>query len=117
MKSYLLGIILSWACAIHCMAMPLLVSVSPALGGSFAISESTEHLILLAAAAISVYLLAKDIKHHHSYKFLAMWAFGFAIILGGHWVSEYETIAAFIGSAVTALALYRNNKQTISCHC
>ena len=48
------GACLSFACAIHCLAMPLLIVVLPLVGLGFFVGESAEWVIILSAVALAI---------------------------------------------------------------
>ena len=52
------GACLSVACAVHCLAMPLLVAVLPLIGLGFLANESAELVLILVAIGLAVGSLA-----------------------------------------------------------
>ena len=48
------GACLSFACAIHCMAAPLLMTVLPLVGLGFILSESAELALVVGAVGMAV---------------------------------------------------------------
>lgn len=76
------GAAVSWACAAHCLAAPLLVSFLPLFGLGFLAREETEYLfiglsILLAAAS----LLPAFFRVHRNFKTLLFFAGGLGLII------------------------------------
>jgi O-antigen/teichoic acid export membrane protein len=73
--STIYGFLLSFACAIHCLAMPFLVVLAP----SFFANEWLEILFILFSLIITFYNLIKGIKIHKNYLLLLL--FSFCILL------------------------------------
>lgn len=49
----LLGSVISTACAIHCLLLPILILILPLLGLAFILEESFEFMLLVSALAIA----------------------------------------------------------------
>ena len=62
------GACLSFACAIHCMAMPLLVTILPLIGLGFLANESAELVLITGAIGLAIGSLAWGIRHHRSWR-------------------------------------------------
>ncbi|MYF99736.1 MerC domain-containing protein [Candidatus Poribacteria bacterium] len=62
------GACLSFACAIHCMAMPLLVTILPLIGLSFLATERAELYLIIGAIALAIGSLAWGVQHHQSWR-------------------------------------------------
>ncbi len=56
------GVFLTALCAIHCLAMPFLMTALPFLGDY--LSESVEHLIVIVSLIIATFIIYKDFNHH-----------------------------------------------------
>ena len=64
-----LGMSLSVLCAIHCLAMPFLITLLPLAGSAFNLSWTSEILLIGSSIALSSVSLGHDYyKHHHSFK-------------------------------------------------
>ena len=81
------GACLSFACAVHCLAMPLLVAVLPLVGLGFLVSERAELVIIIGAVGLAIGSLAWGIRHHRNWR-------AFLILI---------TALAFIATARTAV--------------
>ncbi|MEK7724337.1 MAG: MerC domain-containing protein, partial [Acidobacteriota bacterium] len=46
------GAAVSWACAIHCLAMPFLITALPLFGLGFLTDETTEMIFILVSVII-----------------------------------------------------------------
>ena len=67
------GICVSLACAIHCLAMPILITVLPLIGLSFLTTETGELVIIGSAVLISIVSLTVGHNQHkqvHAFLFL-----------------------------------------------
>ena len=64
------GACLSVACAIHCLAMPLLVAVLPLIGLSFLANERAELVLISGAIALAIGSLAWGVRHHRRWRAL-----------------------------------------------
>ncbi|MGZ5281141.1 MAG: MerC domain-containing protein [Bacteroidia bacterium] len=60
-----LGVSLSVACSIHCLAMPFVVAAVPAAGSALHTDLFTEVLILGSSLLLSGFTLAKDYRQVH----------------------------------------------------
>lgn len=100
---------LSFVCAIHCLAMPILVTVLPALSGLPFADESFHFWMILAVIPISVYALSLGCKKHKRYRFLiigfvGLTFMGSAVILGHDYLGEMgEKTLTVIGVVIVAI--------------
>ncbi len=121
------GLILPFLCAIHCVALPFLVSLLPFLGQSFFSSEVFEWLMLLVGACTSAYLLTRDRRIHKQYSPTLLALLGFGVLGLGHIFheipnTEFNTEFIFIGVGCASLLFaYILNwnfiKKTKNCVC
>lgn len=80
----LIGMVASAACAVHCVALPLLITALPFIGVSFLVDRWIEQAIVLFSLAVAVPALFHGYwKHHRNYLPLLLVGFGFVIILLG----------------------------------
>ena len=110
------AISLSLLCAIHCLAMPLVVVFLPAIAG-LAIADEAFHLWMVAAVLpVSIYALSMGCKKHKNYRVLAAGGVGLAILvataLAGHdMLGEVaEKSLTVLGACVIALGHFWNYK-------
>ena len=105
------GLVLPFLCAIHCIALPFLVSLLPFLGQSFFSSEIFEWLMLLTGACTSAYLLMRDRRIHKRFSpiILALLSFGM-LSLGHifHGISHIEFISIGLGCTSLLFAYVLN---------
>lgn len=102
-----MGFSASAVCAIHCTAMPFLVSTLPMLGLGFLASPLIEMAIVIFGLVVGVLALRHGFRHHRNVTAIVMLVLGFATIFFAHsgWVSEaVEEVATPLGASVVALA-------------
>jgi hypothetical protein len=80
-----LGMSLSLLCAIHCLAMPFVITLLPLAGGVFNLDATTEIILIGASVIISSLTLSRDyLKHHHSLQPLYVLTLGVLLIAVMH---------------------------------
>ena len=118
------GACLSFACAVHCLAMPLLVAVLPLIGLGFLVGERAELVIIISAVALAIGSLAWGIRHHRSWRAFLILVVALAFIatarIAAEGISEviFHSVEAFyshprtsqIGTCVK-LAQHANRKM------
>lgn len=60
------GACLSFACAVHCMAMPLLITILPLIGLGFLANERAELILITGAIGLAIGSLVWGVRHHRS---------------------------------------------------
>jgi hypothetical protein len=70
---------LSALCLIHCLALPFLVGVIPAIGLSFLQTEAAEKMIVWGAVALSLFSLCGGLRRHGRWWILAFTAAATAV--------------------------------------
>lgn len=83
-----LGLFLSFACAIHCLAMPFIVFFAPYILGSFAFSAKIEWLLVVSSFGLAAYILILDFQKHHRLK--PLYFLGLALL--------FKLLEVFIGN-------------------
>ena len=71
-----MGMTLSMACAIHCLAMPVLIPLLPLLAGSFLTGETTESVILSVTLLIAAPTLFRGYLKHRKFRVPAIFLLG-----------------------------------------
>ena len=108
------SIALSLACAVHCLALPVIIVMSPALIGYAIADESFHRWLAFAVLPLSVVALMMGCKKHRTNSVIALGVVGlitiFLTALFGHDVlgEAGEKIATVIGASMIAIAHYRN---------
>ena len=112
-----LGISLSMACAVHCMAMPVALAFLPSLGNW--VTEDIELIITLSSLFIAVFVLGKDVRLHKNPLPILILLTSFAIILLG--LTTHKTVLLDILGIVGILSAYILNwyklRKAKSCAC
>ena len=114
------GACLSFACAVHCMAAPLLITVLPLIGLGFILAESTELVMVTSASGIAVGSLTWGIRNHRKRRvFLIIGGALLLIIIARLGVSENaEVIFTVIGGLLLLSAHLVNRHLCRTCqHC
>ena len=101
-------------CAIHCLSLPVLLSVFPALGTTLFGKESFHVLLLFFVIPLSVIALSMGCKQHKSLFVAMMGILGIGLLiftaLFGHdmFGHDGEKIATLIGASFIAISHIRN---------
>ncbi len=113
------GFWLSLVCAIHCLAMPLIITLLPFIGSTFLANHTTELWVLGSSWTLAGLLLLKDFRKHS--KVLPLFLLGMSIVskmievlvLG----ESSEKFMAPLGGILIAIAYYFNWKYNAACKC
>ena len=110
-------------CLLHCLAVPVLVSVVPVFA-TFALADERFHLALVALVVpTSVIALCLGCRLHKSRRILICGFAGVFVlvvtaILGGQHLGEIgETVLTVLGASVVALAHWFNFRACRACDC
>ena len=112
------GATTSSLCAIHCLLMPLVITMLPLLGLSFLASEPVELGLLGSSAVIGTLSLCMGYKIHGSKIALSVLATGIAILAMSHISHHADTGLGwlpFLGGILVASAHFVNHKLCKSC--
>ena len=114
---------LSALCIVHCVAIPLLISVAPLLA-SFAFADESFHIALIALVVpTSAVALSLGCRKHRSWRIPTLGLLGVTILLsaavgGGILFGEVgETSLTVLGALVIALAHLLNYRACRACDC
>jgi hypothetical protein len=100
------GMLASSLCALHCMAMPIVVGVLPLLGLSFLADEQTEWTLIAVAFLLGLSsLLPGYWRRHRRWEPLAMFALGAGLIMTVRLLFEESQAVELIGVALGGLCL------------
>lgn len=108
------SISLSLLCAVHCLALPIITVMSPALTGSVIADESFHRWLVLVVLPLSLVALFMGCKQHKGRVVLSLGISGLLLLvftaLFGHDVFGElgEKIATVVGAGMIAIAHYRN---------
>lgn len=114
------GFYASFICAVHCVAVPiLLTSISAAKLGVLA-NPLFEIMMIVLSVIIGFSSLLPSYKNHRKIMPIIILAIGFIGIFAGHFIvsENYESIVTPIGAFTVAfshLVNWKINKETHSC--
>lgn len=110
------GAVLSCACAIHCVAMPLLLTVLPLLGLGFLASERAE-LIIFGAVALAMGSLVWGARHHRRWRAFLILVVAIAFIAIANVATEgiVEVVLHGTGGILLAAAHLLNRHLCKTC--
>jgi len=108
------AIALSLVCAVHCLALPVLAVMTPAIMGYFITDESFHRWLAFVVIPFSVIALTLGCKRHKSYAVVTLGAVGLLVLLfaaafGHDMLGETgEKVATIFGAGLIAMAHYKN---------
>lgn len=108
------SISLSALCAVHCLALPIITVMSPALIGSAVAEESFHRWLAFVVLPISLVALFMGCRHHQQRGVVTLGVSGLLVlvctaIFGHDLFGEVgEKIATVVGAGMIALAHFRN---------
>lgn len=112
-----LGIGASLACAVHCVALPLLAAVLP-LAGAAVHYEPLEYLLLGATPVVGLAALYRGYRYQHRrIRPSVLFIIGFALLMAGHfWFPhEWELAGIALGAGLLIAAHIDNIRFCKKC--
>lgn len=114
------GITISWVCAVHCLAMPFIISFLPLLGISFLAHEGIEYVIIGFSIVIAlVTLLPAYFRQHRKIRTLLLYTSGICFVVFADMLFEEsfsaKIIFVLIGACLVSSAHFINRKLCRSC--
>lgn len=111
------GACLSFACAIHCMAMPLLITILPLIGLGFLANESAELVLITVAIGLAIVSFAWGVRHHRSWRAFLILLVALTFIGTARTAVEgtYEVVFYSIGAIILASAHLVNRHLCKTC--
>ncbi|WP_341842376.1 MerC domain-containing protein [Chitinophaga caseinilytica] len=105
-----LGIGASLACAVHCVALPLVAAFLP-LAGAALHYEPLEYLLLGATPVVGLLALYRGYKYQHRrVRPSVLFVVGFALLMAGHfWFPEAWELSAIALGAGLLIAAHVDN--------
>lgn len=112
-----ISVLTSIACAIHCMALPLLLPLLPVMGLSFLANETVELLMILFAISFAAFsLFTAFFKYHQRlYPLYLLSIAAFLMIFRHSWGEALELYILVAGVIVLSAANYLNHRLCHSC--
>ena len=92
-RSDWIGVFASVLCAIHCAAMPFVISYLPALGLSFFADELFHKVMVFVCFAIAIYAFVPGFIKHRRWRPVVFGAFGLMFISAGAFAVEDDCCA------------------------
>jgi hypothetical protein len=114
-----IGVLLSIACAVHCLTLPIFLFFAPYLASSFAFSSNLEWILVISSFVLAAFILVLDYRKHHQPLPLYFLGLGF-MIKGLDMVLANQSYAWLFGillGAVISIAYWVNYKHKKSCTC
>lgn len=120
------GMIASITCAIHCMIMPLAITLLPIFGLSLFATEEFEWILLMISAMLGITSLCFGFRKHKSFKAFSFLGIGLTLLVIGrlahehvsHFhIFEFDLYLLFLvaGAIMVALSHWLNNKLCNTC--
>ena len=113
------GVLLSIACAVHCLTLPIFLFFAPYLASSFAFSSNLEWILVLSSFLLAAIILVLDYRKHRQPLPLYFLGLGF-MITGLDMVLANQSYAWLFGillGAVISIAYWVNYKHKKTCTC
>ena len=111
------GACLSFACAIHCMAMPLLVTILPLIGLGFLANERAELILIFGAIGLAIGSLVWGVRNHRRWRAFLILLVALVFITTSRTVVEgiFEVVFYSIGGILLASAHLVNRHLCKNC--
>jgi hypothetical protein len=112
-----LGITASVACAIHCAALPFIITILPLWGLEFLAHSWVELSMICLSLIIGIWSLSTSFPKHLKVLPIMVLVTGFGFIAIGHYAfHSLEAVLIPIGGFTIAVAHYLNWKYCRSCN-
>lgn len=100
------GALASLTCAIHCLCLPLLISVG--LMNSTHHGHTFDFVMLSIGIVFAIYALRKSFLKHHNWSPIVIALLGFAVLISG--IFMHNPIVSTAGGLIITYSHYRNYK-------
>lgn len=115
------GMAASWLCTIHCLALPLAISILPLIGLSFLLSETTERAFIGISILIAgLSLMPAYFRQHGNIRALLFFTSGISLIITSHLLFEesilFKAIFLLAGGALITTAHFVNRRLCRECN-
>jgi len=113
------GVLLSIACAVHCLSLPIFLFFAPYLASSFAFSYNLEWILVISSFLLAAIILVLDFRKHRQPLPLYFLGIGILIKLVNIFVANhsYAWLFGILLGVVISLAYWVNYKHKKSCTC
>lgn len=111
------GACLSLACAVHCLAAPVLLSLVPMAGLSVLAGESAETVFLIAALALAGASLCWGLRVHGRVRLCVLFGAAACLIAAGRLWADHtvESVCVAGGAGVLAAGHLLNRRWCAAC--
>ena len=108
---------MSFACAIHCMLMPLVIGVLPLLGLGFLADHTAEAVFVSFSVLLALTSLCWGYRSHGKKYLFAILALSAALIATGIWIvaEDHHTLFVVLGACGITLSHILNKRLCASC--
>lgn len=112
-----IGAAISFACAVHCLALPLCLAALPLLGLSFLASEVFESVMLISAVGFATLSLCWGRRVHGQNRLFLLLALALLSFAAAHAIETdpFHALLMGIGGLVLASAHLLNRKLCRTC--
>jgi hypothetical protein len=111
------GMTASIACAIHCAALPFVITTLPLFGLGFLAHSWVELTMICISLVIGIWSLSTSYPKHRKLLPVAILVLGFVLIGSGHYlVEDLEAILIPLGGLTIAAAHFVNWKYSRACN-
>ena len=115
-----MGAVASLTCAVHCAAMPLVITLLPLLGLTFLADERLEWGLLALSATLGVSSLCLGYREHRSRRALVILAVGLSLLALGRISEEREwgrwaVLVVVLGGSTVAASHFLNRHLCHAC--
>ncbi|MCS6886255.1 MAG: MerC domain-containing protein [Acidobacteriota bacterium] len=115
----IVGFIVSAGCALHCAALPLLLTLVPLVGLSFLISPLFESVVIAISLTVGMVSFVRGVKCHRKVAPAILFLLGFfSILVGRFHLSVFEQVVVPIGGCAIAASHLLNARllKSYPCH-
>lgn len=114
------GVTASWACAVHCLALPFLIGVLPLVGLSFLLDETTERIFIGISVLLAVCsLIPAYFRDHGKLRAFFLAIGGIGLIVLTHLLFEENLTLKFTflltGAILISAAHFINRRLCRAC--
>lgn len=114
---------LSVVCLLHCLALPVALTMSPALAAYWFADESFHTMLVYVVLPTSIVAIGLGCKRHRTFAVIAWGASGLlaltlAVVLGSALLSEAgEKLLTMVGAVLVVVAHVQNFRLCRRCDC
>jgi hypothetical protein len=115
------GATVSWLCAVHCLAMPFVISFLPLVGLGFLVHEEIEYVFIgLSVVVALISLLPGFFRLHRNINTLLLFFTGISFVVSADKIFKEnfvgKIIFVFIGAGFITAAHFLNRYLCKKCH-